>query len=137
MPVCRRPTKLQLIEPDAFNLQYLAFSRAMPSSSAQNTLAVGSSKEGTIPLQRPLFKRVVQLFEQIPHDFISAYLVFCAMVASGFAKTEASNFGFSTTFSTVIFSTGTGVSRSPVAVLVTGRTWVSRTKGIIRPLTWR
>lgn len=60
-----------------------------------------------------------------------------ATQAVGFANVEGSSLGFTSTFSRLIFSTGTGVSLSPVAVVVTGRTLVSRTNGITRPFTCR
>jgi hypothetical protein len=45
---------------------------------------------------------------------------------SGFENSASSNLGFITTFSIVVFSGGTGVSRSPNAVFATARTLVSR-----------
>ena len=49
---------------------------------------------------------------------------------SGFEKSESSNLGFTSTFSMMVCSGGTGVSRNPCAVRATGRTLVSRTNGI-------
>jgi len=60
-----------------------------------------------------------------------------AVTTSGFIKSDASSFGFTTTESMMIFSGGTGVSLNPLTVDVKGRTLVSRRKGISSPLTFR
>ena len=65
------------------------------------------------------------------------YLAFGAAGMAGFENSAASNFAFITTFSIIAFSGGTGVSLNPRAVLLTGRTLVSRTNGISRPFTFR
>lgn len=65
------------------------------------------------------------------------YLAFGAAGMAGFENSAASNFAFITTLSIIAFSGGTGVSLNPRAVLVTGRTLVSRTNGISRPFTFR
>src|ERR1700694_824090 len=58
-------------------------------------------------------------------------------VICGFEKSASSSFAFTTTFSITILSGGTGVPPNPTAVLATGRTLVSKTNGICRPLTGR
>ncbi len=58
------------------------------------------------------------------------YLEFAAIPASGFVNSASSNWGFTTTFSIMIFSGGTAGSLNPVPVWATGRTLVSRTYGI-------
>src|SRR5437016_8838052 len=64
------------------------------------------------------------------------YLAFDA-TGTGFENSPASSLGLITTFSIRTFSGGTGVSLSPRAFFVTGRTLVSRTNGISRPFTLR
>jgi hypothetical protein len=60
----------------------------------------------------------------------TAYLVFGATAISGFEKSFSSSLGFTTTFSMVIFSAGTGGSLNPFAVRATWRTFVSKICGI-------
>ena len=67
----------------------------------------------------------------------AGYLAFDAVASCGLENDASSSLGFTVTLSMRIFSGGTGVSRNPVAVLLTGRTFVSRTKGICRPFTGR
>jgi hypothetical protein len=70
--------------------------------------------------------------------FNLGYLLFNAAVrVSGFENKESARMGFTVTLSMMIFSGGTGVSLDPVAVFATGRTLVSKTKGIWRPFTGR
>jgi len=52
---------------------------------------------------------------QVKPPFL-AYLVFGATAISGFEKWFSSSLGFTTTFSMVIFSAGTGGSLNPFAV---------------------
>src|SRR5882762_3876624 len=65
------------------------------------------------------------------------YLEFAATPASGFVNSASSNWGFTTTFSIMIFSGGTAGSLNPSFVWATGRTLVSRTYGICSPFTGR
>src|SRR5579863_3192106 len=67
---------------------------------------------------------------------VSPYFAAVLVGTTGLENSPASNLGFISTFSIIVFSGGTGVS-GPKAVLATGSTLVSRTNGISRPFTLR
>src|SRR5215469_6510451 len=65
------------------------------------------------------------------------YLLFATAGTCSFENNFSSNLGFTTILSMMIFSGGTGVSLKPSEFLPTGRTLVSKRKGILRPSTVR
>src|SRR5437763_262363 len=105
--------------------------RLMPPGNAADWPAGAVTGAGLCA--RPLgagepIRGVAPLAEMGP--LVGSYLTFAAASIPDFVNSAASSLGFTMTWSITIFSGGTGVSLSPVAVLATGRTLVSRTKGI-------
>lgn len=66
---------------------------------------------------------------------INHYLLFAAIVTTGLAKSASASLGFTSAFSMLILSIGTGGSLSPSAFLPIDRTFVSRICGIRTPPT--